>query len=89
MRVRPLRPTDRRPRAERRPHVFGRPEESEPEAEPAAEPAPEPHLQAERRHRASVAPEDLAHYGCSCGYQFQAPVSTSVVCPHCGTSQAW
>jgi predicted Zn-ribbon and HTH transcriptional regulator len=49
----------------------------------------DPHLLAERRHRASVAPEDEAHYGCSCGYQFQAPVSTSVACPHCGAPQAW
>jgi hypothetical protein len=84
MRVRPLRPTDRRPRTERRPHVFGRP--ADVEAEPEA--AVDPHL-AERRHRASVAPEDVAHYGCSCGYQFSAPVTTSVACPHCGTSQAW
>lgn len=87
MRVRPLRPTDRSPRTERRPHVFGRPAEVAPEPEPA--PVVDPHLQAERRHRASVAPEDLAHYGCSCGYQFQAPVTTSVACPHCGSSQAW
>jgi hypothetical protein len=87
MRVRPLRPTDRRTRAERRPH----------QPEPAATPeAPEPtgpeipgeHL-AERRHRASVTPEDVAHYACSCGYQFQASVSTSVRCPHCGSGQAW
>jgi hypothetical protein len=93
MRVRPLRPTDRSPRAERRPHVFGRPAEvaPAPPALPAPEPAPgvDHHLLAERRHRASVAPEDTAHYGCSCGFQFQAPVSTSVACPHCGTSQAW
>jgi hypothetical protein len=78
MRVRPLRPTDRRPLTERRPHVFVEP------APPVAAP-----LLAERRHRASVAPEDTAHYGCSCGYQFQAAVSTSVACPHCGTAQAW
>jgi hypothetical protein len=84
MRVRPLRPTDRRSRTERRPHAFGRPADVEAEPEPAVD----EHL-AERRHRASVAPEDVAHYGCSCGYQFQAPVTTSVACPHCGTSQAW
>jgi hypothetical protein len=85
MRVRPLRTTDHRPVTERRPHVFGRPSAPEPQAAPAAD----LHLQAERRHRASVAPEDTAHYGCSCGFQFQAPVSTSVTCPHCGTAQAW
>jgi hypothetical protein len=85
MRVRPHRTTDHRPVAERRPHVFGRPSEPEPEPEDA-----EDHrLEAERRHRASVAPEDTAHYGCSCGFQFQAPVSTSVTCPHCGSPQAW
>jgi hypothetical protein len=84
MRVRPLRTTEHRPVTERRPHVFGRPSAPEPPAAAADE-----HLQAERRHRASVAPEDTAHYGCSCGFQFQAPVSTSVTCPHCGTPQAW
>jgi hypothetical protein len=84
MRVRPQRPTDRRPMAKRRPHVIGRPAAPKPAA--AAEQQP---LLAERRHRASVAPEDRAHYSCSCGFQFQAPVTTSVACPHCGTSQAW
>jgi hypothetical protein len=24
-----------------------------------------------------------------CGYQFDAPVSASVSCPHCGQGQAW
>ena len=85
MRVRPLRTTDHRTVTERRPHAFGRP--SAPEPQPA--PGTDQHLQAERRHRASVAPEDTAHYGCACGFQFQAPVSTSVTCPHCGTAQAW
>jgi hypothetical protein len=81
MRVRPLRPaTTTRPRTERRPHAFERPAD--------AEPAVDEHL-AERRHRASVAPEDNAHYACSCGFSFQAAVSTSVCCPHCGTGQAW
>ena len=82
MRVRPLRPaaTATRPRTERRPHAIERPVD--------AEPAVDEHL-AERRHRASVAPEDIAHYACCCGFQFQAAVSTSVCCPHCGTGQAW
>jgi hypothetical protein len=93
MRVRPQRPTDRRPLTIRRPHVIGRPVADPPaatedaEAEVAA-PA-DTNLAAERRHRASVAPEDQALYSCSCGYQFQAPVSTSVACPQCGTTQAW
>ena len=93
MRVRPLRPTTNRPRTERRPHVFGRPAEivEEPSARAVAEPEgvhADEHA-AERRHRECVAPEDSALYSCSCGFQFQAPVSTSVSCPHCGTGQAW
>jgi hypothetical protein len=28
-------------------------------------------------------------YSCGCGFVFQAAVSTSVGCPHCGGSQAW
>jgi hypothetical protein len=34
-------------------------------------------------------PSDLACYTCHCGYVFRAPVSTSVVCPNCQTTQAW
>jgi hypothetical protein len=33
--------------------------------------------------------QDQATYACSCGYVFEASVSTSVGCPHCGTAQAW
>jgi hypothetical protein len=88
MRVRPLRPTDRRARTERRPHVFGRPDEAPEATEPAAV-APEDEHPVEERHRICVTPEDSAYYGCSCGFQFQAAVSTSVHCPHCGTAQAW
>ena len=32
---------------------------------------------------------DTALYNCHCGYVFEAPVSTSIGCPHCGDSQAW
>lgn len=39
--------------------------------------------------RISSAPQDLAHYGCACGYLFTARVATSVTCPHCGAAQAW
>ena len=28
-------------------------------------------------------------YTCQCGYVFDALVSTSVGCPHCGHTQAW
>jgi hypothetical protein len=94
MRVRPLATTERRARSERRPHIFGRPAADVAPAPPAPAPAAateqpvDEHL-AERRHRDAVTPEDTALYGCSCGFQFQAPVSTSVSCPHCGTGQAW
>jgi hypothetical protein len=88
MRVRPLRPTDRRSaRPERRPHGLGRADEVEDEPKIEAEVVRE-HA-AERRHRESVASEDTAHYSCSCGFQFQAAVTTSVACPHCGSGQAW
>jgi hypothetical protein len=33
--------------------------------------------------------QDTALYTCSCGYVFDALVSTSVDCPHCGGTQAW
>lgn len=39
--------------------------------------------------RREPAPEDQAMYSCECGFVFQAAVSTSVGCPHCGGSQAW
>lgn len=79
MRVRPLTPS--RPRTDRRPHVVERPV--------APPPAPVDEHPAERRHRACVAPEDTAFYTCGCGFAFQAPVTTSVACPHCGSGQAW
>lgn len=46
-------------------------------------------LRAERRMREAGGPDDRAHYRCVCGYAFDAAVSTSVTCPHCGTGQAW
>ena len=48
-------------------------------------------LRASERMRAqrTPAPEDHALYRCECGYAFKAEVTTSVGCPHCGTSQAW
>jgi hypothetical protein len=33
--------------------------------------------------------EDTALYNCHCGFVFEAPVLTSVDCPHCGNGQAW
>jgi hypothetical protein len=76
MRVRPLRQATR--------HVVPAPRR----AHLTSVPAP-PELKAERRARESGGPEDRAFYTCSCGYAFDADVSTSVACPHCGTEQAW
>jgi hypothetical protein len=33
--------------------------------------------------------QDHALYTCQCGFVFEAAVSTSVGCPHCGGTQAW
>ena len=57
---------------------------------PNADPTPSrtSTLTAARRRRLDV-PQDLATYACRCGYVFEAPVSTSVGCPHCGDEQAW
>ena len=54
----------------------------------AAEPVAAPPRD-EDRARAYGGPIDRAHYACSCGYLFHADVSTTVVCPHCGTTQDW
>ncbi len=42
-----------------------------------------------RRHHDAGDSLDHALYSCQCGYIFEAPVSTSVGCPHCGSVQAW
>ena len=83
MRVRSNRnQTESRPRHGllRRPHVS---------PAPAAPPESEADLSDERRMRESGGPDDRAMYSCSCGYVFEADVSTSVTCPHCGAGQAW
>jgi hypothetical protein len=41
------------------------------------------------RAREAGGPIDQASYTCHCGCLFSASVSTSVVCPHCGSGQAW
>lgn len=56
---------------------------------PAPQPRPLPMHRAERRLRDAGGPDDRACYSCGCGYVFVAPVSTSVQCPHCDTTQAW
>jgi len=69
----------------RRDHAPARPAPGSETPEP---PAVEDHPQ-ERRARESGGPIDNAHYSCECGLVFEAAVSTSVQCPHCGTAQAW
>jgi hypothetical protein len=54
--------------------------------EAAAPPSPQP---PQAREREAGGPEDRACYRCSCGYVFEASVSTTVGCPHCGDAQAW
>jgi hypothetical protein len=56
------------------------------EPPPRPQPAPTSEL---ARARMGGGPIDRASYGCGCGYQFSADVSTSVCCPHCGATQAW
>jgi rubrerythrin len=51
--------------------------------------APKPELWHEQRPAAERLTNDRAFYSCQCGYVFEAPVSTSVGCPHCGGTQAW
>ena len=57
----------------------------------AEERAPRPTAREAEQHRArrDSGPADQAFYGCACGYAFEAVVSTSVACPHCGAGQAW
>jgi rubrerythrin len=93
--------TNRKTETRRRNGVLRRPRrdqraESATTTEPAVatpEPAVAPHgredLSDERRLRESGGPDDRAMYTCTCGYVFQADVSTSVSCPHCGAGQAW
>jgi rubrerythrin len=87
MRVRPQRHPGRAPE-QRRPHIIGRAAPAEPSETPTQEVVDDEHV-AERRHRAAVNPEDHALYRCLCGYVFEADVTTTVACPHCGASQAW
>ena len=42
-----------------------------------------------QRVREAGGPLDHALYSCACGYVFDAAVTTTVACPHCGDSQAW
>jgi hypothetical protein len=69
----------------------GRAAERDALSDTACDPIPmaEATLNASQRRRIAGAPQDCALYSCGCGFQFQAAVSTSVGCPHCGDTQAW
>ena len=84
MRVRPKNTVPTRRPARRR---HEQPREAPQAAPPAALPARD-HAH-ERRARESGGPIDRASYACGCGLVFEAPVSTTVSCPHCGDPQAW
>lgn len=56
--------------------------------DPAAQAPARPPASA-TRERDAGGPEDRALYHCHCGYVFEASVSTTVGCPHCGGAQAW
>jgi hypothetical protein len=58
-------------------------------ARPAQEPVARPTDTATQRVREAGGPIDRASYTCECGLLFQARVSTTVICPHCGAGQAW
>lgn len=55
----------------------------------APPPAAEAAVTNAARRQEQGPPHDRALYSCSCGFVFEAPVSTSVGCPHCGDTQAW
>lgn len=56
--------------------------------QPTAPAAPVRDRAIERAQEAG-GPLDTACYSCGCGLLFDAPVSTTVTCPHCGAGQAW
>jgi predicted Zn-ribbon and HTH transcriptional regulator len=69
-----------------------RPADAEPRLRLVREEAPaasEDEFAEERRMRDAGGPHDAATYHCHCGYVFEAPVTTSVRCPHCDSGQAW
>jgi hypothetical protein len=80
------------PSRQTQPETAPRPrEDGERDRRPASaeEPAPGRDLFHERRLRESGGPEDVETYTCSCGFVWEAPVTASVTCPHCGAAQAW
>ena len=58
-------------------------------AEPVVPARSERAIRPEDRVRRAGGPQDRALYVCSCGCAFEASVTASVHCPHCGGEQAW
>jgi hypothetical protein len=77
-----------RRRRDERPGRVAEPMEAHDRPVPAQPTHPEFTVTRHRRTAAQV-PQDSALYTCQCGYVFEAAVSTSVGCPHCGGAQAW
>jgi hypothetical protein len=79
------------PLAERRPARSRRQRVAQQTAARSTQPrAAAPSLDSvEQRVRDAGGPVDRASYSCACGLLFQAKVSTTVSCPHCGAGQAW
>ena len=73
----------RPPRPKARPRIARR------IARDAALVVPRTEVAQQARERDAGGPEDRAAYRCTCGCLFEAPVSTTVGCPHCGGEQAW
>jgi hypothetical protein len=84
---RPARRQSRRTGARQQARAVDAPARS---ADPVALTAgPGPVDAATERVRDAGGPIDRASYACGCGLLFQAKVSTTVICPHCGAGQAW
>jgi hypothetical protein len=81
--------SERRARRRSEPRRIATPERPAPRRAPSTlrvDPDPDPETE---RAREAGGPLDAARYSCQCGYVFDASVSASVVCPHCGRQQAW
>ena len=88
--------TGLRPRRRRREEAAGQAHErpaseaSAPAAPLASAGGPEARpIRPEERERRTGGPQDKALFVCRCGSAFQAQVTASVRCPHCGDPQAW
>ena len=79
-RLKPTKPAPAPATRPRRGGVAAHPSRPQPAPRP---PAPRPPA------RRTEGPQDRALYVCRCGSAFQAAVTASVRCPHCGEAQAW